>query len=151
MNLDSTFHSVTPSTTNFFGLPTSSPCTVVEITPIGIQTLGWRFYIIWIVFNAAFLPIIYLFYPETADRSLEDMDRLFRENHDIFIYKYNDAIAPHRPAAYSEHEVEEMRRNSSVDPRTLRKAVGKVTSKADEDRALEKDERDPSEGSSSPA
>ncbi len=56
---------------------------VVEITPIGIESLGWQFYIIWTVFNAAFVPIVYLFYPETADRSLEDIDRLFRENNDI--------------------------------------------------------------------
>ena len=33
---------------------------VVEITPIGIQSLGWQFYIIWTVFNAAFVPIVYL-------------------------------------------------------------------------------------------
>lgn len=34
---------------------------VVEITPIGIQSLGWRFYIIWTVFNASFVPIVYLY------------------------------------------------------------------------------------------
>ena len=33
---------------------------VVEITPIGIQSLQWKFYIIWTVFNAAFVPIVYL-------------------------------------------------------------------------------------------
>ena len=41
---------------------------VVEITPYGIQSLGWQFYIIWTVFNAAFVPIVYFFYPETAGR-----------------------------------------------------------------------------------
>ena len=99
---------------------------VVEITPIGIQTLGWQFYIIWIVFNLAFLPIIYLFYPETADRSLEDMDRLFRENHDIFIFKDKYAISSKRPPAYLDYEQAEVRRNSSIDPRMLRSAAGKV-------------------------
>jgi hypothetical protein len=39
---------------------------VVEITPIGVQNLGWRFWIVWTVFNAAFLPVIYFFYPETC-------------------------------------------------------------------------------------
>lgn len=34
---------------------------VVEITPIGIQSLQWKFYIIWTVFNAAFVPIVYLY------------------------------------------------------------------------------------------
>lgn len=29
---------------------------VVEVTPPGIRSLGWRFYIIWCVFNFAFIP-----------------------------------------------------------------------------------------------
>lgn len=43
----------------------------------------WRFYIIWTIFNASFVPIVYLFFPETADRTLEDVDRLFRENQNV--------------------------------------------------------------------
>jgi hypothetical protein len=39
---------------------------IVEITPIGIQNIGWRFWIVWTVLNAVFLPIIYFFYPETG-------------------------------------------------------------------------------------
>jgi hypothetical protein len=39
---------------------------IVQITPIGIQNLGWRFWIIFTVFNAAFLPVIYFLYPETC-------------------------------------------------------------------------------------
>lgn len=31
---------------------------VVEITPIGIDSIGWRFYIIWTVFNFSFIPIV---------------------------------------------------------------------------------------------
>lgn len=77
---------------------------VVEITPIGIEKLGCQFYIIWTVFNASFVPIVYLFYPETSDRSLEDIDRLFRENSDIFIFRDKNAIAAKRPAAYFERE-----------------------------------------------
>ena len=94
---------------------------VVEITPIGIQSLQWRFYIIWTIFNLSFVPLIYVFYPETAARSLEDIDRLFRENHDILIFRHKDAISPRRPAAYEEHERTEMRRNSSVYAAALRR------------------------------
>lgn len=39
---------------------------IVEITPKGVQNLGWRFYVIFTVFNAIFLPVIYFFYPETG-------------------------------------------------------------------------------------
>ncbi|KAI0123036.1 general substrate transporter [Xylariales sp. AK1849] len=89
---------------------------VVEITPIGIASIGWRFYIIWTVFNAAFIPIVYLFYPETADRSLEDVDRFFRENHDILIFRDKDAKSSKRPQKYIDYERDEVRRNSSAHP-----------------------------------
>jgi hypothetical protein len=60
---------------------------VVEITPIGISSLGWKFYIIWTVFNGAFVPLVYLFYPETAGRTLEDIDKYFMDHDNIFVFK----------------------------------------------------------------
>ncbi|CAD6589430.1 MAG: hypothetical protein ASARMPRED_004044 [Alectoria sarmentosa] len=50
---------------------------VVYVTPQAIQSLGYRLYIIWAVLNASFVPVTWLFYPETARRSLEDMDEIF--------------------------------------------------------------------------
>jgi len=44
---------------------------IVEITPIGIQSIGWKFWIVWTVLNAAFLPVIYFLYPETGKLSTE--------------------------------------------------------------------------------
>lgn len=88
---------------------------MVEITQIGIQNLGWRFYIIWTLFNGSFIPIVYFLYPETADRTLEDLDRYFRENHNVIVAGDPDAIASKRPLAYIEHEHSEIRRHSSVE------------------------------------
>ncbi|KAK7438970.1 hypothetical protein Landi51_11391 [Colletotrichum acutatum] len=50
---------------------------VVQITPISISSIGWRTYIIFAVLNAAWVPVIYLFFPETKGLELEDVDRLF--------------------------------------------------------------------------
>ncbi|KAI4172505.1 MAG: hypothetical protein LQ343_003499 [Gyalolechia ehrenbergii] len=104
---------------------------VVEITPIGIQSLQWRFYIIWTVFNASFVPIVYLFYPETADRTLEDIDRFFREEARVFVFLDRDAVREKRPLKYIEHEEREVRRNSSVlsetaDPEVMRKRLASM-------------------------
>jgi len=87
---------------------------VVEVTPPGIAALGWRFYIIWTVLNFAFVPVVYLFYPETADRSLEDVDRFFSENHDVVVCRDRDATCSRRPRRYVEDEREEVRRHSSL-------------------------------------
>ncbi|RYP88154.1 hypothetical protein DL769_000346 [Monosporascus sp. CRB-8-3] len=50
---------------------------VVEITPVSIKNIGWRTYVYFCVFNAFFLPLIYFFYPETRNLSLEQIDKLF--------------------------------------------------------------------------
>ncbi|KAF9888547.1 hypothetical protein FE257_008478 [Aspergillus nanangensis] len=81
---------------------------IVEITPIGIQNLGWRFYIIWTVLNAAFMPVIYLLYPETANRNLEDMDAYYRSNPPLLVIGDPDATSAKRPLKYIQHEDEEI-------------------------------------------
>ena len=50
---------------------------IVYITPQAIDGLGYKLYLIWAALNASFVPITWLFYPETARRSLEDMDEIF--------------------------------------------------------------------------
>ncbi|EHA56883.1 sugar transporter STL1 [Pyricularia oryzae 70-15] len=50
---------------------------VVEITPVSITNIQWRTYIYFGVFNFCFLPLIYFFYPETRNLTLEQIDKLF--------------------------------------------------------------------------
>ncbi|CAL8578176.1 hypothetical protein XPA_003975 [Xanthoria parietina] len=116
---------------------------VVEITPIGIQSLQWKFYIIWTIFNASFVPIVYLFYPETADRTLEDIDRLFRDDAPILVFRDKDAISEKRPLKYVEHYENEVRRNSSVinaNPEAMKKRLASVA-KANEEGGWGHDEK----------
>ena len=47
------------------------------MTPSTMGNLGWKGYLIFTVFNFAFVPIIYLFYPETSGRRLEEIDAIF--------------------------------------------------------------------------
>lgn len=51
---------------------------IVFITPIAFQRISWRTWIIFAVTNAAIIPLIYFFYPETACRSLEEVDVIFQ-------------------------------------------------------------------------
>ncbi|CAK7235884.1 hypothetical protein SCUCBS95973_009419 [Sporothrix curviconia] len=50
---------------------------VVEITPVSINSIGYKTYIYFAIFNFLFLPLIYFFYPETRNLSLEQIDLLF--------------------------------------------------------------------------
>ena len=38
---------------------------VAEVTPIAFTDIGWRYFIVYCVLNAAWVPIIYFFFPET--------------------------------------------------------------------------------------
>lgn len=48
-----------------------------QFTSVGIRNLGYRFYIIFAVMNLVFIPVVYFLYPETANRTLEDLDDYF--------------------------------------------------------------------------
>jgi hypothetical protein len=50
---------------------------IVEFTPPAIANIGYKTYIIFAILNAAWLPVIWIFYPETKGLALEDVDRLF--------------------------------------------------------------------------
>lgn len=54
---------------------------VVMITPVAFTSIGYKTYIIFAVINAFMVPSVYFFFPETAYRSLEEMDSIFRKTH----------------------------------------------------------------------
>ncbi|KAL5001221.1 general substrate transporter [Aspergillus recurvatus] len=50
---------------------------VVMITPVIINRLQWKAYLIFMCTNFAFVPLVYFCYPETANFTLEEIDYLF--------------------------------------------------------------------------
>ncbi|KAK5092941.1 hypothetical protein LTR70_005195 [Exophiala xenobiotica] len=95
---------------------------VVEITPIGIQSLNWQFYIIWVVFNFSFVPLVYFLYPETAARTLEDLDAYYRTSPPLLVFKDKDVTSSKRPAKYAEAEETNIRHASVADAATFRRS-----------------------------
>jgi len=57
---------------------------VVMITPVSFSSIGYKTYIIFAAINAFIIPVVYFFYPETAYRSLEEMDTIFRKTTSVF-------------------------------------------------------------------
>ncbi|KAL8991956.1 MAG: hypothetical protein Q9169_007500 [Polycauliona sp. 2 TL-2023] len=57
---------------------------VVMITPVAFASIGYQTYIIFAVINAFIFPCVWFFYPETAYRSLEEMDSIFRKCNSVF-------------------------------------------------------------------
>lgn len=65
-----------------------------QFTSVGIRNLTYRFYIIFAALNLAFLPVVYFLYPETANRTLEDLDDYFdRDSPHKTIIPIGDKVA----------------------------------------------------------
>ncbi|PYH78796.1 general substrate transporter [Aspergillus uvarum CBS 121591] len=56
---------------------------LAEVTPVGFDTISWRYYIIFAVLNAAIVPTVYFFFPETNGRSLEEIDEIFMQSKSV--------------------------------------------------------------------
>ena len=52
---------------------------VVMITPPLFANIGYNTYTVFACINAFMFPCVYFFYPETAYRSLEEMDEIFHD------------------------------------------------------------------------
>lgn len=50
---------------------------IVMITPVLIDNIGWGTYLFFAALNAIFFPIVWWFYPETSQRTLEEIDLIF--------------------------------------------------------------------------
>ncbi|TGO90107.1 hypothetical protein BPOR_0079g00200 [Botrytis porri] len=55
--------------------------TIVQITPIALNKIGYKTYIVFGVLNACWIPVIYLYFPETKGLELEDVDKIFERGH----------------------------------------------------------------------
>lgn len=56
------------------------------------------------IFCFAFGPVVYLFYPETANRTLEDMDQIFIHNPSALVFTDRAATQSKRPDILIEAE-----------------------------------------------
>ncbi|KAG2742042.1 general substrate transporter [Suillus brevipes Sb2] len=60
---------------------------VVMVTGPSFNNISWGTYIVFAALNAFIIPVVYFFFPETAGRSLEDMDV-------VFALAYNEGVSP---------------------------------------------------------
>jgi hypothetical protein len=73
---------------------------VVMVTPVAFANIGYKTYIVFAVINAFMVPSVYFFFPETAYRSLEEMDEIFHKTTNPFnVVK----IAHDMPHRYDKH------------------------------------------------
>lgn len=65
--------------------------------PIALGKIGWHTYIIFLIWCAIQLTIMYFFFPETRRRTLEEMDKVFEARNPV-----KASLVPHKVAVDSE-------------------------------------------------
>jgi hypothetical protein len=93
---------------------------VVQITPISISNIRWKTYMIFFVLNIAFSIIVWLFYPETSGRTLEEIDALYLGDNNRYIVvdkrgKLLPGFSRRLIPSSSAHTVPEMNATSEYD------------------------------------
>jgi hypothetical protein len=55
-------------------------------------------------FLYSYFPVVYFIYPETTQRTLEDMDEIFKSNPGILVYRNKNLTQRARPEAFKQAE-----------------------------------------------
>ncbi|PNH45858.1 hypothetical protein VD0004_g2095 [Verticillium dahliae] len=74
---------------SLFGQFTST-IILLQTAPIGIVTVGWKYYLVIIVWCIFLIPMVYLFFPETAKLSLEEISARFGDDVAVRITDVSD-------------------------------------------------------------
>ena len=54
------------------------------ITPVALNTIGWKYYLLYVAVAACIHVTVYFFYPETMGRNLEEIDLMFRQSPSVW-------------------------------------------------------------------
>ena len=47
------------------------------VNPIAMEALEWKYYIVWVVMLCVWLSLVFLLFPETSGRTLEEVSQIF--------------------------------------------------------------------------
>lgn len=102
---------------------------IVMVTPVMISNIGWGTYLFFAIVNACFLPIIYFWYPETARRSLEEIDLIFAKG---YTEKISYVRAARELPYLSDEEIERMAIQYGFGPAEVTESQEKASAHSDE-------------------
>ncbi|KAK4249445.1 sugar transporter STL1 [Corynascus novoguineensis] len=106
---------------------------IVMVTPIMIDNIGWGTYLFFACVNGCFVPIIYFFYPETARRSLEEIDIIFAKG---YVEKMSYVKAAKELPSLQPLEVQEYARKYGLVERNASEGGGRDARDAEEKPAI---------------
>jgi len=65
------------------------------VNPIGIDAAGWRWYIVYCVWNVFQVVFVYVMFPETSGRTLEELTFLYEEDREVLRRSEVERLSDH--------------------------------------------------------
>lgn len=84
---------------------------VVMVTPVAIETIGGKFYIVFACIGACIPLSVYFFFPETMGRNLEEIDMMFKDSPSIW---QTVKFAKTRPVGMPQEFVHDAHKNDAI-------------------------------------
>lgn len=105
---------------------------VVMVTPTLLNSLAWKGYLIFMALNFSFIPLVYFFYPETSNLTLEEIDFLFTTDGADGLHKFGRKSQPVKESLRPNEEIlqDVERRRSSIGGTEKGEQVERIDDKA---------------------
>lgn len=79
---------------------------ITQYTDIAVTNMKWGFYLLFAMIVLCYGPVVWFFYPETAKRTLEDINYMFDSYDTLFLGKYKELRQRSRPDLFIDAEIE---------------------------------------------
>lgn len=79
---------------------------ITQYTDIAVTNMRWGFYLLFAMIVLCYAPVVWFFYPETAKRTLEDINFMFDLYDTLFLGKHRELRQRSRPQLFIDAEVE---------------------------------------------
>lgn len=83
----------------------ASTIILLQTAPIGIDQVGWKYYLVIIAWCIVFIPIVYFFFPETARLSLEEISARFGDDVAVHVNDVSDSQRKELDEFLKQHDV----------------------------------------------
>ena len=103
----------------------ASTIILLQTAPIGIDQVGWKYYLVIIVWCIFFIPIVYFFFPETAKLSLEEISARFGDDVAVHVNDVSDEQRKELDDFLKNQDVTKMVRDEKPFTETVEETAGK--------------------------
>jgi len=64
----------------------------VQVTPIAIEAISWKYFVIFVISDVIFLVLFYLYFPETTNKTLEEISEIFGDPVAVYITEASEKV-----------------------------------------------------------